>query len=50
MPAGWASGVGDDDLRRAPEAAIAKTKTLTDKPFGVNLRADATDAPGGSTC
>ena len=27
------------------EAAIAKTKTLTDKPFGVNLRADATDAP-----
>lgn len=26
------------------EAAIAKTKTLTDKPFGVNLRADATDA------
>ncbi len=27
------------------EAAIAKTKSLTDKPFGVNLRADATDAP-----
>ncbi|PYE19981.1 NAD(P)H-dependent flavin oxidoreductase YrpB (nitropropane dioxygenase family) [Williamsia limnetica] len=27
------------------ETAIAKTKTLTDKPFGVNLRADATDAP-----
>jgi nitronate monooxygenase len=27
------------------EAAIAKTKTLTDKPFGVNIRADATDAP-----
>ena len=26
-------------------AAIAKTKTLTDKPFGVNIRADATDAP-----
>lgn len=26
------------------EAAIVKTKTLTDKPFGVNLRADATDA------
>lgn len=26
------------------EAAIKKTKTLTDKPFGVNLRADATDA------
>ncbi|MFT4200205.1 NAD(P)H-dependent flavin oxidoreductase [Gordonia sp. (in: high G+C Gram-positive bacteria)] len=26
------------------EAAIAKTKSLTDKPFGVNLRADATDA------
>ncbi|UQE75574.1 MULTISPECIES: NAD(P)H-dependent flavin oxidoreductase [unclassified Gordonia (in: high G+C Gram-positive bacteria)] len=26
------------------EAAIAKTKALTDKPFGVNLRADATDA------
>ena len=26
------------------EAAIAKTKTLTDKPFGVNVRADATDA------
>lgn len=25
-------------------AAIAKTKSLTDKPFGVNLRADATDA------
>lgn len=27
------------------ESAIAKTKSLTDKPFGVNLRADATDAP-----
>ncbi|GED99094.1 NAD(P)H-dependent flavin oxidoreductase [Gordonia crocea] len=27
------------------ETAIARTKTLTDKPFGVNLRADATDAP-----
>ncbi|WP_020105992.1 nitronate monooxygenase family protein [Nocardia sp. 348MFTsu5.1] len=27
------------------EAAIAKTKSLTSKPFGVNLRADATDAP-----
>ncbi|WP_207837539.1 NAD(P)H-dependent flavin oxidoreductase [Williamsia soli] len=27
------------------ETAIVKTKTLTDKPFGVNLRADATDAP-----
>ncbi|MBJ8345871.1 nitronate monooxygenase family protein [Antrihabitans sp. YC2-6] len=26
------------------EAAVAKTKTLTDKPFGVNIRADATDA------
>jgi len=26
------------------EAAIAKTKSLTGKPFGVNLRADATDA------
>ncbi|MGW0452168.1 NAD(P)H-dependent flavin oxidoreductase [Gordonia sputi] len=26
------------------EAAIAKTKSLTDKPFGVNIRADATDA------
>lgn len=26
------------------EAAIAKTKALTDKPFGVNMRADATDA------
>ncbi|KXF54254.1 2-nitropropane dioxygenase [Rhodococcus sp. SC4] len=27
------------------EAAVAKTKTLTDKPFGVNIRADASDAP-----
>ena len=27
------------------EAAIAKTKALTDKPFGVNIRAAATDAP-----
>ncbi|MDY6808629.1 MAG: nitronate monooxygenase [Actinomycetota bacterium] len=27
------------------EAAIAKTKSLTDNPFGVNIRADATDAP-----
>ncbi|WP_232715863.1 NAD(P)H-dependent flavin oxidoreductase [Gordonia metallireducens] len=27
------------------EAAIAKTKSLTSKPFGVNMRADATDAP-----
>lgn len=27
------------------EAAIAKTKSLTGKPFGVNLRADASDAP-----
>jgi len=27
------------------EAAIVKTKSLTDKPFGVNMRADATDAP-----
>ncbi len=26
------------------EFAIKKTKTLTDKPFGVNLRADASDA------
>ena len=26
------------------EAAISKTKSLTDKPFGVNIRADATDA------
>ena len=26
------------------ESAIARTKSLTDKPFGVNLRADATDA------
>ncbi|MFD4367370.1 (3aS,4S,5R,7aS)-5-hydroxy-7a-methyl-1-oxo-octahydro-1H-indene-4-carboxyl-CoA dehydrogenase [Rhodococcus sp. NPDC058521] len=27
------------------EAAVAKTKSLTDKPFGVNIRADAADAP-----
>ena len=27
------------------ETAIAKTKTLTANPFGVNIRADATDAP-----
>ncbi|MCM6772887.1 nitronate monooxygenase [Nocardia sp. CDC159] len=27
------------------EAAIAKTKANTDRPFGVNIRADATDAP-----
>ncbi|MEV0250286.1 nitronate monooxygenase [Nocardia sp. NPDC050712] len=27
------------------EAAIAKTKAQTGKPFGVNIRADATDAP-----
>ncbi|AFR50530.1 NAD(P)H-dependent flavin oxidoreductase [Gordonia sp. KTR9] len=27
------------------ETAIGKTKSLTDKPFGVNMRADATDAP-----
>ncbi|QIS01414.1 nitronate monooxygenase [Nocardia brasiliensis] len=27
------------------EAAIAKTKAHTDKPFGVNIRADAADAP-----
>ena len=27
------------------ETAIAKTKSLTTKPFGVNIRADATDAP-----
>ncbi|GGL22340.1 NAD(P)H-dependent flavin oxidoreductase [Nocardia jinanensis] len=27
------------------EAAIAKTKAQTDKPFGVNIRADASDAP-----
>ena len=26
-------------------AAVAKTKSLTDKPFGVNIRADASDAP-----
>ncbi|WP_235681156.1 NAD(P)H-dependent flavin oxidoreductase [Tomitella gaofuii] len=26
------------------EAAVKKTKSLTDKPFGVNIRADATDA------
>ena len=26
------------------EAAVAKTKSLTDKPFGVNIRADASDA------
>lgn len=27
------------------ETAIAKTKAQTDKPFGVNIRADASDAP-----
>ncbi|WP_107653906.1 NAD(P)H-dependent flavin oxidoreductase [Nocardia suismassiliense] len=27
------------------EAAVAKTKAHTGKPFGVNIRADATDAP-----
>ncbi len=27
------------------EAAIAKTKSMTNRPFGVNIRADATDAP-----
>ncbi|MGV9713057.1 NAD(P)H-dependent flavin oxidoreductase [Gordonia sp. NPDC003424] len=27
------------------EAAVAKTRSLTDKPFGVNIRADAGDAP-----
>jgi NAD(P)H-dependent flavin oxidoreductase YrpB (nitropropane dioxygenase family) len=27
------------------EAAVAKTKHGTDRPFGVNIRADATDAP-----
>ncbi|GAB4582801.1 NAD(P)H-dependent flavin oxidoreductase [Nocardia sp. IFM 10818] len=27
------------------EAAIAKTRSQTGKPFGVNIRADATDAP-----
>ncbi|MFQ6230812.1 NAD(P)H-dependent flavin oxidoreductase [Nocardia sp. NPDC002869] len=27
------------------ETAIAKTKARTDKPFGVNIRADASDAP-----
>ncbi|WP_415977125.1 NAD(P)H-dependent flavin oxidoreductase [Rhodococcus sp. 077-4] len=27
------------------EAAVAKTKQGTDRPFGVNIRADATDAP-----
>lgn len=32
------------------EAAIAKTKAHTEKPFGVNIRADATDAPSGSSC
>lgn len=26
------------------EAAIKRAKSLTDKPFGVNMRADATDA------
>ena len=26
------------------EVAVAKTKSLTDKPFGVNIRADASDA------
>ena len=26
------------------EVAVAKTKSLTDRPFGVNIRADATDA------
>ncbi|UYP19451.1 nitronate monooxygenase [Rhodococcus sp. Z13] len=26
------------------EAAVVKTKSLTDKPFGVNIRADASDA------
>ncbi|GAA2063371.1 NAD(P)H-dependent flavin oxidoreductase [Williamsia deligens] len=26
------------------EKAVARTKSLTDKPFGVNIRADATDA------
>ncbi len=27
------------------ETAIAKTKSMTNRPFGVNIRADATDAP-----
>lgn len=30
------------------EVAVAKTKSLTDKPFGVNMRADASDA--GQRC
>ncbi|CAJ0557500.1 unnamed protein product, partial [Mesorhabditis spiculigera] len=35
---------GHDDLRRA-RARDQEDKQLTDKPFGVNMRADATDAP-----
>ena len=35
--------VGDDDLRPARDA-IREVKARTDRPFGVNLRADAEDA------
>ena len=30
--------------------AVAEVKAATDKPFGVNLRADAGDATTASTC
>ena len=32
------------------EQAIIDVKERTDAPFGVNLRADAADAPTGATC
>ena len=36
-------GVGDDDLDEL-QTAVTKVKAATDKPFGVNIRADAADA------
>ena len=36
--------VGDDDLRPARRPRSARCKARTDRPFGVNLRADAEDA------
>jgi hypothetical protein len=35
-----------DELR----TAVEKVKAATDKPFGINIRADAGDAGSASTC
>ena len=44
MPAGWASSRRRTMTLEELQTAVTKVKAATDKPFGVNIRADAGDA------